>query len=110
MRSPTVSWKSLTVSCDTRRPSGVWASRSSVARASRLPKYGSGMTDRAGIDAIKILKIVADVGEAVLHRLGGRNAGHLSYVFQAISGGGVRPRYGDIGAVGELSIHEQLSV
>src|ERR1700738_3512756 len=70
----------------------------------------SGMTDRAGIDAIKILKIVADVGEAVLHRLGGRNAGHLSYVFQAISGGGVRPRYGDIGAVGELSIHEQLSV
>ena len=64
-----------------------------------------------GIDAIDILQIVANVGEPVLHRLDGTNAGQRLQFGELTVGSG-RSGAGDgyISAISELCVHTRLRV
>ena len=77
MKSPGESWKSLTVSSLTRMESGAdRASRSGLgaARGSRRPAT-TGTGDGRWANAVQVLQVCADVGEAVLQGLYRAHAG-----------------------------------
>jgi hypothetical protein len=89
--------------------------RAKRARAASAAEKGVGHVgrpvDRARIDAIHVLQVRADIGEAVHHRLGrrdARQAGKLGESLPSRAPGDADG--GDVGAVGEFSVDPRLGV